>query len=179
MTRTYTDELLLALRLRDVPGPRIAEALAEIDSHVAETGEDPREAFGPPKAYADQLVMALGAGTEPPPVWRGVLSWTAVTYAVGGSVGAWLLIQGVQTLVTDAQSPSGLPGGVSLALGLAVLGALGLGLGRLARDSTAQVLDPRTGADLTPPLPRWVRPLMLTAPLLPIAMAVVLAVLAE
>ena len=44
--QTYTDELLFALRMRDLPGSQIAEALAEVNSYVAETGEDPREAFG-------------------------------------------------------------------------------------------------------------------------------------
>jgi len=54
---TYSNELLLALRLRDVPGPRIAEALAEVQSHVSETGEEALEAFGPPRVYADELAV--------------------------------------------------------------------------------------------------------------------------
>ena len=55
----YRSRLLLALRLHDIPGPRIAEALAEVDSHVAETGEDPADAFGSPRDYARQLSRTL------------------------------------------------------------------------------------------------------------------------
>ena len=55
----YQQQLLLALRLRDVPGPRIAEVLAEVGSHVADTGEDPTAAFGAPEDYARALVVEL------------------------------------------------------------------------------------------------------------------------
>ncbi|MGY1837325.1 hypothetical protein ACI79P_19730 [Blastococcus sp. SYSU DS0510] len=37
--QAWCDDLLLRLRLRDVPGTRIGEVLAEVQSHVAETGE--------------------------------------------------------------------------------------------------------------------------------------------
>lgn len=79
---TYRARLLLALRMRDVPGVRIGEALAEVDSHVAETGEDPRDAFGDPVAYADRLAGSLDAAGRddarrtpcwtlgPAPTWR-------------------------------------------------------------------------------------------------------------
>lgn len=33
--------------MRVVPGDRIGEIVAEVDSHVAETGEEPDDAFGP------------------------------------------------------------------------------------------------------------------------------------
>lgn len=46
----------------DIPGTRIAETLAEVGSHIAETGEDPRVAFGAPKAYAASLAGSLNAG---------------------------------------------------------------------------------------------------------------------
>jgi acyl-CoA synthetase (NDP forming) len=58
--RAWCDDLLLALRLRDVPGTRIGEVIAEVQSHVAETGEDPRQAFGTPKEYAAEVAGALG-----------------------------------------------------------------------------------------------------------------------
>lgn len=77
----YRNELLLALRLRDVPGPRIAEALAEVDSHLSESGEDPLEAFGPPRAYAELVASALAG---PGPFWRTSLGWTAAGYAAAG-----------------------------------------------------------------------------------------------
>lgn len=57
--KKYRDDLIYALRLHDVPGPRIGEVVAEIESHLAETGDDPRDAFGDPKDYADRVAGAL------------------------------------------------------------------------------------------------------------------------
>jgi hypothetical protein len=51
-TGTYRRELVQALRLHDVPPERIGEIVAEVESHVADTGEDPREAFGPARDHA-------------------------------------------------------------------------------------------------------------------------------
>ena len=51
-TETHRRELVQALRLHDVPPERIGEIVAEVESHVADTGEDPREAFGPARDYA-------------------------------------------------------------------------------------------------------------------------------
>ncbi len=171
--QAYSKELLFALRMREVPGPRIAEALAEVHSHVTETGENPREAFGLPKAYADQVRAALGETGKPPAVWRSVLTWTSAVNGFGAAVGAWFLIEGVLAFSTGERGSLGLPAAVSLLLGLALLVGLAVGLGRMARHSDVQVLDPRTGADMTPPLPRWVLPAMVTPPLLMMVLAVV------
>jgi len=35
---TYRDNLLIQLRLLDVPGERIGQILAEVETHVADTG---------------------------------------------------------------------------------------------------------------------------------------------
>ncbi|WP_228759871.1 hypothetical protein [Pseudactinotalea sp. HY158] len=48
----YTQELTFALRLRDVPGEVIGDAIAQVESHLAESGEDPVAAFGPASEYA-------------------------------------------------------------------------------------------------------------------------------
>ncbi len=172
--QTYTEELLLALRLRDLPGPQIAEALAEVQSHVAETGEDPREAFGPPRAYAQEVAAALGAPKAPRAVWRGVLTWSTAAYGLGGVVGAWLTVNGVLALAAGRQSALGLWPWVSLLLGLAVLIALTVSLGHLARRQDVPVLDPLTGEDMTPPLPRWLLPAMISPPAVALLLAAVL-----
>lgn len=44
--RRWCDDFVLELRLRDVPGARIGDHLAEVESHCIETGTDPEEAFG-------------------------------------------------------------------------------------------------------------------------------------
>ena len=161
--QTYRKELLFALRLRDVPGPRIAEALAEVDSHLSESGEDPLEAFGPPKAYADKVASALeGSG----PSWRTSLGWTAAGYAGAGAVGTLLLLDGVLGISAGTRGRWGLPAAAALIVGLVVLAALAVRFRRLARSADTQVLDPRTGADMTPPLPAWVVPVSVAVPVL-------------
>lgn len=51
----WEQQFVLALRSRDVSGAAIGSALAEVQSHCAETGESPQEAFGPALAYAASL----------------------------------------------------------------------------------------------------------------------------
>lgn len=166
--RTYNDQLLMALRMRDVPGPQIAEALAEVDSHVTDTGEDAREAFGEPKAYAAEIAAALGG--ESRGRWRGVFTWSALGYGLGGWVGAWLLFDGASALGSGERGVLGTPAVVPLVLGLLVLAVEAVGLLRLGRREENEVLDPRTGADMTPTLPRWVAPLMMAIPVLTLAL---------
>lgn len=170
--QNYGNELLLALRMRNVPGPQIAEALAEVHSHVAETGEDPREAFGPPRAYAVQVATALGEPAEP--LWRAVLSWSTAVYGCAGAAGAWLLLDAVIGFGSGRRGALGLPPVVPLLLGMTVLMAIAVGLGRLARREDVPVLDPLTGEDMTPPLPRRVLPAMVAPPALSVALAAVL-----
>lgn len=50
--KKYTRQLIFGLRLRDIPGDVIGDALAQVESHVANTGEDPVAAFGPAREYA-------------------------------------------------------------------------------------------------------------------------------
>lgn len=170
----YSDELLLALRMRDVPGPQIAEALAEVRSHVAETGEDPRDAFGPPTAYALEVAAALGGPVEPGSSWRGTDTWSTAAYGLGAAAGSWLLLNGALASRSHERGVLGLPPVVPLLLGLVVLVAVAVGLGRLARRDGVPVLDPLTGQDMTPPLPRWVLPAMIAPPALSLGCAAVL-----
>lgn len=172
--QTYNDELLLALRVRDVPGPRIAEALAEVHSHVAETGEDPGEAFGPPREYAVEVAAALGQPGSAP-FWRAVLTWSTAAYGSAGAAGTWLLLEGVQSFASDRSGALGLPPAAPFLLGAALLIGMGIGLSRRARRDDVAVLNPLTGEDMTPPLPRWVLPAMVAPPALSIALGIVLA----
>ena len=158
-----------------MPGPRIAEALAEVRSHVAETGEDPREAFGPPRAYAGQVAAALGGPEEPVPLWRDAFRASTAAYGLAGAAGAWLLLDGVLAAALGRDAALGLPPLVQLLVGLVVLAGLAVGLTRLARSPDVPVLDPLTGQDLTPPLPRWVLPVVLAVPALTLVIAVLLA----
>ncbi len=174
--QTYSNELLFALRMRGVPGPKIAEALAEMHSHLTETGESPRESFGSPQAYADEIAAALGGPDSSVPLWRSILTWSTAAYGIGGWVGTWLLLDGLRAATSGQRAPLHLPASASVLLGLAMLAALAVAFGRLARRPDTQVLDPRTGEDMTPPRPRWVLPVMVAPPVLILLAAIVAVV---
>lgn len=93
LDRKYRDELLLALRLRDISGARVGEVLAEVEAHVAETGEDPVAAFGPPKEYAAKVAAQLDTRTGKPSKLRTVAG--ALTVGVLAYVGAGMLVSGL------------------------------------------------------------------------------------
>lgn len=59
--RRWCDDFVLELRLRDVPGARIGDHLAEVESHCIETGTGPEEAFGDAREYA----QVVGDADEP------------------------------------------------------------------------------------------------------------------
>lgn len=173
--QTYRNDLLLALRLRDVPGPRIAEVLAEVESHVGETREDPRETFGAPSDYAEQVAAALGlAGRAGLRGWLLALKGEAGVLGLVSLVAGWLLPTGLFHLGAGTDGAAGVP-----ALVLVVLGALlwlGVGL-RLRRQLTAsadRVLDPRTGADMAPDVPWWAGAVLVAVPLTGLVLCVAL-----
>jgi hypothetical protein len=83
MTDTYLNRLVLALRMRDVPGERIGQVVAEVEAHVAESGEAPAEAFGSAEEYADRVSAVLDrpAGQRPRQALRGMLIGWPITLA--------------------------------------------------------------------------------------------------
>lgn len=175
----YRQQLLLALRLRDIPGPRIAEVLAEVESHVADTGEDPNAAFGAPKDYARALVVELH-----PERTHGVRGWMAsvrgveVLMAALAFAGAWLAAEGLFALAAGDPGVLGLPGPVHLALAVVLLAALALLVVRTSRRRDDRVLDPRTGRDVAADLaPRWARPVSVLVPAGMLVLAVVIGLL--
>ncbi len=108
---------ILELRLRDVSGASIADALAEVESHCAETGEEAPAAFGDPVSYAATLVQELpeDARRPPPAVWLGG--------AVGGAcvVSTGMLLTGISGLASDG--PAVFSSGAVLT-GIVIAGAL-------------------------------------------------------
>ncbi|WP_372697103.1 hypothetical protein [Arthrobacter sp. JSM 101049] len=70
MTNTETDqawidELTLALRLRNVRGDAIGDAIAVVRGHLADSGEHAREAFGDPRSYATQFGLPTAPAVRP------------------------------------------------------------------------------------------------------------------
>ncbi|WP_084964312.1 HAAS signaling domain-containing protein [Thermoactinospora rubra] len=92
LNKRYMDELTMALRVRNVDGRRVGEVLAEVESHVAETGEDPVTAFGPAREYAARVAAELDAAGGKKPTAHAVLGGIAtgvLTYfGVGLLLGA-------------------------------------------------------------------------------------------
>lgn len=157
---TYRSDLVLALRMRDVPGDRIGEIVAEVESHVADSGEDPREAFGAPEEYAASFTGQA----------RARWSRTDVLVAVGSLVGGWCLAGGLLGLVSgDPVGP--LPAWALLVIAAAVLVPT---IGHLRR-SASTARDPRTGEDLAP-LPRWVPWAMAASLAFPVVLGAVVVV---
>ncbi|MFF3063009.1 hypothetical protein ACFVQ3_00485 [Oerskovia sp. NPDC057915] len=64
----WTEAFVLELRLLDVPGSALGAALAEVESHCAESGEPAADAFGDPVAYARSLDLPV----EPDGRWEVV-----------------------------------------------------------------------------------------------------------
>ena len=152
----YRNALLLALRLRDVPGPRIAEALAEVDSHVAETGEDPEAAFGPAATYAQQLSQALESTTAHGwRLWLTGLTGVHALIALLSVSGCWLLTDGLFSLGARRASSLGLGAVTVVLLGAGLLVVMLRLILRSVRKHADPVVDPRDGTDMAPPAPRW------------------------
>lgn len=62
---TWSQTFVVELRLRGVGGPRIGAALAEVDSHCADSGQPAIEVFGDATAYAQSLELPEETGTSP------------------------------------------------------------------------------------------------------------------
>lgn len=67
----YLAQLTRALQQEGVDGARAGEFVAEIDSHLAETGADPVDEFGPPFKLAAELARRPGSRRPGwiPPTW--------------------------------------------------------------------------------------------------------------
>lgn len=176
-TDAYRDELLLALRLRDVPGPRIAEVLAEVDSHIAESGEDPTGAFGPPREYANEVVDTIRGDERSD--WRIGAVLRSVPIALVAGLGGYLLASGLWGLASGRPVVPGMPALIAALAGGALFGGILLWQMTPARRREQRVLDPRTGLDLAPEVPTWARVSVVAFPVTLLLIGVVLGLLAR
>ena len=173
--QAWSDDLLLRLRLLDVPGPRIGEVLAEVQSHLADTGEDPREAFGTPREYADQVAAALGIA--PGGTWavlRRGLTWRDLLLAAVTGVAGFAFADGLWSFAAGDSALLGLPAwAVATVAALALAACAARFVVAARRDPGGdRVLDPRTGTDMAPFTRRQVAVLALV-PVLALTAAVV------
>ncbi len=67
----YLGQLVRALQLEAVDGRRIGEMVAEIEQHLADSGADPVDEFGPPPMLARELADRPGSRRPGwvPPLW--------------------------------------------------------------------------------------------------------------
>lgn len=65
--KKWLDDFVIELRLREVRGDAIGDAVAAVKELLADSGENPLQAFGTPRHYAEQLELPLveGAGFDP------------------------------------------------------------------------------------------------------------------
>lgn len=80
----WEQQFVMVLRSRDVSGAAIGAALAEVESHCAETGESAQEAFGAPQKYAASLDFPASA-TVP-----GMPSLSTIVLGASAITGLWL-----------------------------------------------------------------------------------------
>lgn len=151
-TTDYLDDLVLELRLLEVSGTRIGHILAEAESHLAESGETPEEAFGPVGAYARELALAEGQPLPKVPESRSALAlvfggmttanWVVLVLSfVLTAVGMSALLNGVLAWFFDVDPWFGLPVWLLVVVGAAMIAAF-LGYVRQLADP---VIDPRSG----------------------------------
>lgn len=91
----WVEGFVLEQRLLGVPGHRIGDTLALIESHVTESGEPVREAFGDPKAYARQAAPSRRVEGDRDPWWLVGLGLGLVgMFLTGVGADEWLFGSG-------------------------------------------------------------------------------------
>ncbi|QFG67858.1 hypothetical protein [Ornithinimicrobium pratense] len=108
----WVEDFVLEQRLLGVPGDRIGDALALVQSHVAESGESVHEAFGDPVAYAREAASTRRVDDDRD------LSW--ILGSGLGLAGMLLTLFGVQAWI-DGDGRLALTVGHLVALGLVVV----------------------------------------------------------
>lgn len=84
-TDKYTAELARHLRFRGVDEKQVQEAVWTVESHTADSGTSPRQAFGSPRDYARTFTPATTAGPGDTPLYL-------VGWLIGTLAGALLII---------------------------------------------------------------------------------------
>lgn len=134
----WRDALVFHLRMDDVPGDRIGDILLEVESHLAESGETPEDAFGDPKAYAQSRVT--DADKEPDGL--GIFIIIALSF-----FGSMSYVSGAMGAGRESTSVYGINPWMLLVIGAALLLITAL---RLPDDL---MRHPRTGKPMLGDLP--------------------------
>ena len=138
-TDKYTAELARHLRFRGVDEKQVQEAVWTVESHTADSGTSPQQAFGSPRDYARTFTPAPTAGPGDTPLYL-------VGWLIGTLAGALLIIS---VSAQDQEVVLGfLPPAVGIVLASVILVAWGvLVLVRLTRRPKPNPTDP-SGSDI-------------------------------
>lgn len=104
----YAAELTEILELRGVPAAAAAQIVREVQSHIADSGEDPVAVFGTPSQYADNFTPKFRMTR----LWMLIISSVILTAG-----GGYVLISGVFGLQSTAHELWGLPPWMRIAVG--------------------------------------------------------------
>lgn len=115
--RAWASDFILEQRLLDVPGDRIGDALATIESHVADSGDSAQEAFGDATVYARELAAAAGVTPDSDRAGTGT-----VLSAVLGLVGMLMTTQAFPAWLDGEEAEISLGFLVICGVALAALG---------------------------------------------------------
>lgn len=129
--KMYTKQLVHELRRRDIPGYKIGEAVAQVKSHIADTGEDPMVAFGSPADYA----ATFGGSRPPVRLWPRVVASWLIGFALGS-----LILRGVFALIHGEGTAWGLDPVIAIVVGTLGIVAFFVMIAALWTD---QVKNPR------------------------------------
>jgi hypothetical protein len=170
----WRDGFLTQARLLEVPGPAIGEALAEVEAHCADSGQQPDEAFGPPDRYARELAQGLRVRS------RGASRARDVSLAASALAGIFLLLAAADGVSAHRAAPVTTGDLASVLLGAAaVLLVVEFGLATRARSSRAMLAASLAGGFFVAIAPRllWRQPLFqLPVPVaLPLGLVLLLA----
>ena len=117
--KDWRDDFIVELRLRDVPGDQIGDALMTVETHVVDSEESAQEAFGDAKGYAARIAEVAGrvrsSGVVTPAMVVGMVLGLAGMLLAARTFTSWL--EGVPVAFTVGD----VIGGVLL---LALLAAL-------------------------------------------------------
>lgn len=104
----YTAALVKELREKEVAGRVIGDAVAQVESHIAEGGEDPTEVFGTPREFAKQLAHGRKKAINWP------LYIVSVILTLGGTL---LLLKGSFGVIQNQTLIWGIPPLVGIIVG--------------------------------------------------------------
>lgn len=119
--------------MRNVPGDKIGQIAAEVEAHIAESGEYPAEAFGKPRNYAREWARTAARRPSRPERVRSLIR--IALSAAGGALSGVGLIR-----TASGETMWGGPAVLGLLIGLVLVA----GAASMRRNL---VIDPRTGLE--------------------------------